>query len=40
MLAIPHGWQPCDNELMSLPSAEAILNPEEEEVVEYDEEFF
>ncbi|MBQ9665643.1 MAG: penicillin-binding protein [Bacteroidaceae bacterium] len=38
--AIPHGWQPCDNELMSLPSAEAILNPEEEEVVEYDEEFF
>ena len=38
--AIPRGWQPCDNELMSLPSAESILNPEEEEIVEYDEEFF
>lgn len=37
---IPKDYQPCDNDLMDLPSAEAILHPVEEDVVEYDEEFF
>ena len=38
--AIPRGYSPCDNELMSLPSAESILYPEEEEMVDADEAFF
>ena len=37
---IPEDYQPCDNELMELPSAESILHPVEEDPVEYDEEFF
>ena len=37
---IPSDYQPCDNDLMDLPSAEAILHPTEEEEVDYDEEFF
>lgn len=37
---IPEDYQPCDNDLMELPSAEAILHPVEEDVIEYDEEFF
>lgn len=38
--AIPEDYKPCDNDLMDLPSAEAILHPVEEDPVEYDEEFF
>ena len=38
--AIPHDYRPCDNDLLSLPSAESILHPEEEEVVDADEAFF
>lgn len=38
--AIPHGYSPCDNDLMALPSAEAILYPEEEEYIDFDEDFF
>ena len=37
---IPEDYQPCENELMSLPSAEGLLNPVEEDQVEYDEAFF
>lgn len=37
---VPEGFQPCQSELNTLPSAESILNPEEEEVVDTDEEFF
>ena len=37
---IPEGYQPCDNDLMSLPSAEGMLHHVEEDRVEYDEEFF
>lgn len=37
---IPEDYQPCDNDLMELPSAESILYPEEEEITEYDEVFF
>lgn len=37
---IPADYQPCDNDLMDLPSAEGILHPIEEEVIDYDEEFF
>ncbi|MCH5175075.1 MAG: penicillin-binding protein [Prevotellaceae bacterium] len=38
--AIPRGYSPCDNDLMALPSAEAILFPEEEEYIDFDEDFF
>lgn len=38
--AIPYGYSPCNNELMELPSAEAILYPEEEEIIDFDEDFF
>lgn len=37
---IDENFQPCDNDLMSLPSAAGLLHPEEEDRVEYDEEFF
>ena len=38
--AIPHGYSPCDNDLMALPSAEALLYPEEDDVIDFDEDFF
>ena len=38
--AIPNGYSPCNNDLMALPSAESILFPEEEEIIDYDEDFF
>ncbi len=37
---IPSDFVPCNSELQSLPSAEAILNPVEEEEVDIDEGFF
>lgn len=38
--AIPGDYSPCNNDLMSLPSAESILNPVDEEIIDADEEFF
>jgi penicillin-binding protein 1A len=37
---IPEDYQPCENDLMGLPSAEGLLHPIEEDRVDYDEEFF
>lgn len=37
---IPEDYQPCTSDLMTLPSAESILHPEEEEVIDADEAFF
>lgn len=37
---IPEDYQPCSSDLMTLPSAESILHPEEEEVIDADEAFF
>lgn len=37
---IPKDYKPCDNDLMDLPSAEALLHPVEEDPIEYDEVFF
>lgn len=37
---VPESYQPCQSDLNALPTAESILNPEEEEVVDTDEEFF
>lgn len=38
--AIPSDYSPCDNELMALPSAEDILFPSDDNMVDADEEFF
>lgn len=38
--AIPHGYSPCNNELYALPSAEDILYPEEDDPIDFDEDFF
>ena len=38
--AIPSGYSPCNSELMALPSAEDLLFPEEEDYIDYDENFF
>ncbi len=37
---VPKDYHPCSSELNSLPTAESILNPEEEEVIDIDTEFF
>ena len=37
---IPEDYQPCSSDLMTLPSAESILHPDEEEYIDADEAFF
>ena len=38
--AIPADYSPCDNDLMSLPSAESILYPDDDDMIDTDEGFF